>query len=60
MIYVNEEYKIIPRIYFCPMFNITSNTIYTILNRGSYKDFWNDYQKITSDQKGKLVSLLRN
>lgn len=60
MIYVNEEYKIIPRIYFCSMFNIASNTIYTILNRKSYKDFWNDYQKISNDQKEKLVSLLRN
>nr|DAF40710.1 MAG TPA: hypothetical protein [Caudoviricetes sp.] len=41
------------------MFNITSNTIYTILNQKSYQDYWQDYQKLTNDQKEQLASLLR-
>ena len=60
MIFVNEEYKIIPRNKFCEMFSIASNTIYTILKHKSYQDCWYDYQKITQEQKEQLVSLLRN
>ena len=60
MIYINEEYKILPKSTLCKMFNITSNTIYVILKKQSYQDYWLDYQKITNDQKQQLVSLLRN
>ena len=60
MIYANEEYQIIPKKYFCKMYNIASNTIYAILKQKSYQDYWIDYQKITNEQKEKLVSLLRN
>lgn len=60
MIFVNEEFLIIPKAYFCTKFNIASNTIYTIINHKSYQDYWLDYQKITNDEKQKLVSLLRN
>ena len=60
LIYINEEYQIIPKKHFCKMYNIASNTIYTILKQKSYQDYWQDYQKITSEQKEKLVSLLRN
>ena len=60
MIYINEEYKILPKKYLCKKFNIQGNTLYTILKQKSYKDYWNDYQKITNEQKEKLVSLLRN
>lgn len=59
MIYVNNEQNIIPKTYLCNMFNITSNTIYTILNQKSYQDYWQDYQKLTNDQKEQLASLLR-
>ena len=41
-------------------FQITNNTIYTILRHQSYQDYWQDYQKITNEQKQQLVSLLRN
>ena len=60
MIYVNEEYKILPKNTLCKMFNVASNTIYTILNKKSYQDYWLDYLKITDEQKKELVSLLRN
>ena len=60
MIYVNEEYKILPKQALCKMFGVASNTIYTILHKKSYQDYWLDYQKITNEQKEKLVSLLRN
>lgn len=60
LIYANEEFKIIPKKRFCDLFNVQSNTIYTILKRQSYQDYWNDYQKITNEQKQQLVSLLRN
>lgn len=59
MIYVNNEQNIIPKTYLCNMFNITSNTIYTILNQKSYQDYWQDYQRLTNDQKEQLASLLR-
>ena len=60
MIYANEEFKILPKNKLCKQFNIASNTIYTILNKKSYQDYWLDYQKITDEQKKQLVSLLRN
>ena len=60
MIYVNEEYKIIPKKHLCNLFNVTNNTIYTILKKQSYQDYWLDYQKITDEQKLELVSLLIN
>lgn len=60
MIYINEEFKILPKIKLCKKFNVTSNTIYTILKKKSYQDYWLDYQKITDEQKKQLVSLLRN
>lgn len=60
LIYLNEELKLIPKNHFCNLYNIQSNTIYTILKQKSYKDYWYDYQQITADQKDKLVSLLRN
>lgn len=39
-------------------FQVTSNTLYTILNGQSYKDFILDYSKLTDIQKQKLASLL--
>lgn len=39
-------------------FQVTSNTLYTILNRQSYKDFILDYSKLTDIQKQELASLL--
>lgn len=60
MIYANEEFKIVPKKHLCYKFGVASNTIYTILKQQSYQDYWLDYQKITDDEKQKLVSLLRN
>lgn len=39
-------------------FQVTSNTLYTILNGQSYKDFILDYSKLTDIQKQELASLL--
>lgn len=39
-------------------FQVTSNTLYTILNKQSYKDFILDYSKLTDIQKQELASLL--
>lgn len=41
-------------------YSVTSNTLYIILQKKSYQDYWCDYQKITEEQKLQLVSLLRN
>lgn len=60
MIFANEEFKIIPIEYFCNMFNVASNTIYTILNRKSYKDYDFSYKQLSLEDKNKIVSLLRN
>lgn len=60
LIYTNEEYKIMPRTHLCSLFKVASNTLYTIIHKKSYQDYWLDYQKITEEQKLQLVSLLRN
>ena len=60
LIFVNEEFKVVPKNSLCYQFQITKNTIYTILKHQSYQDYWQDYQKITNEQKQQLVSLLRN
>ena len=60
MIFANEEFKIIPIEYFCNMFNVASNTIYTILNRKSYKDYDFSYKQLSQEEKKKIVSLLIN
>lgn len=60
LIYANEEFQIIPKKWLYKEYGVASNTIYTILKKQSYQDYWYDYQKITEEQKLQLVSLLRN
>jgi len=38
----------------------SSNTIYCILRGETYKDYIDDYKKITESEKNKLATLLRN
>ena len=51
MIFANEEFKIIPKKWLYENFNVTSNTIYSIIKGISYKDYKLDYEKLTQDQK---------
>lgn len=62
LILVNEEKgRIVPINYFMVNFGInSSNTIYTVINGKSYKDYALTYKKLTQVQKEKLVSLLSN
>lgn len=60
LVFANEEFKIWPRSVLANKFNVASNTIYSIINGVSYKDYALSYQKITDAEKTRLVSLLRN
>lgn len=60
LIFANEEFKITTKARLCKDFNITDNTIRTILNQQSYKDYKFEYDKLTLDQKLQLAALLRN
>lgn len=60
LIYANDEFQVIPKQWIYLKYSVTSNTLYTILQKKSYQDYWYDYQKITEEQKLQLVSLLRN
>lgn len=62
LIWLNEEKgRLVTIDTLCKKLNIkSSNTIYTILKHKSYQDFSFEYQKLTDDQKEKLVSLLSN
>ena len=60
MILANEEFKIVPRKRLYENFNVASNVLYEIIHKECYKDYSLDYEKITDNQKEKLVSLLRN
>ena len=51
MIFANEEFKIVPKKRLYENFNVTSNTIYSIIKGMSYKDYKLDYEKLTQDQK---------
>lgn len=43
LIYVNDECQIMPKKWLYERFNITHNAITTILQKKSYKDYWQDY-----------------
>lgn len=62
MIFVNEEFspRLIPIDILTNILNVkSSNTIYDIINGGSYKDYHLSYKTISTDEKNKIVSLLR-
>lgn len=60
MILANEEFKILPKERLRKNFNVASNVVYGIIRKECYKDYILDYERITEEQKAKLVSLLRN
>lgn len=61
LIFLNEELGR-PRtiVDLCIMFDVSSNTIYTILKGQSYQDYYMSFTKLTQDQKDELAQALRN
>lgn len=61
MILANYEYYIIPHKVLCRKLNLKSdNSLRSIKNGRSYKDYSYDYNKLNNKEKEKIVSLLRN
>lgn len=58
LLYDEEKGRPVPFTELEKRFQVTSNTLYTILKGQSYKDFILDYSKLTDTQKQELASLL--
>jgi hypothetical protein len=60
MILANEEFKVTTKTYLLNKFNLSSsNIIYGVLNGQTYKDYYAEYNKLSVEDKNKIVSLLR-
>lgn len=57
-ILANFEYRIIPINVYATLFCVTDRAFYSILNNESYKDWKQEYDKLTKEQKQQLVSLI--